>query len=142
MHPVPDTAPHPTADDVVAMFRRIHRDGPTRHADELGELADAAGRLGADPPLVALVTDRSAPDEIRIRAVARLARQWPSLVAAATVADPGFAGTLAALLARWNAHHDLRAVGADVADLAESRRAVDAARRAHITARQPLRSTG
>lgn len=128
----------PSVDEITALFRRIHRDGLAAHAAELEALAAAASRLGADRPLVGLLTDTAAPDEIRIRAVARLVNEWPSL----TVGDPWFTRTLEALLARWNAHQDLRAAGAGVAELAASRSEVDRARRAHLATRRPLRPTG
>ncbi len=129
------TPPIPTTDAVVDLYRAVDRDGLAAHTSRIEEFRLAAEHLGADAPLVGLLRDPTAPDAIRVRAIARLASRWQELTAT-TVDEPVFARTFAALLARWNAHQDLRAVGADTADLAASRRRLDGVRREHAAARR------
>jgi hypothetical protein len=123
-----------TADDVVELARAVVRDGVSTHAEALSNLGGAAASVGADPVLIRLLDDRTAPDAVRARAVARLARQWP---VAAGATESGAAATFCQLLARWNAHQDLRSSdGADVAELSASRWRLDDVRRAHRAARR------
>lgn len=134
-HHSPDATTIPAPDAVVALYRAVQRDGLAAHGDRLEQLRLAAADVGADAPLVHLIRDPTAPDAIRIRAIARLANQWSDLTAP-TVDGSVVARTFAALLARWNAHQDLRAAGAGPAELSISRRELDGARRAHRAARR------
>ncbi len=128
----------PTDDEVVELYRAVARDGLRAHSDRLARLARAAEHVGAEPALVRLLGDRTAPDAIRTRAVARLARQWPTLTATVDAGD-----TFRELLARWNAHQDLRSSGhVEIAELATSRSRLDRVRLAHRAARRAPAAVG
>lgn len=59
--------------DLTELGTNIARYGLARHEAELADVARRAQAIGAAPAIVSLLTDRSAPDVVRTRALARVA---------------------------------------------------------------------
>lgn len=68
--------------DPTAIARQVATFGLDRSEPELAALAQHAMRLGVLPAIVSLLTDRSAPEVARERAVARISAAIVALPAA------------------------------------------------------------
>jgi hypothetical protein len=59
-----------TDEQIDRLGHAVEADGPAPHGDALRDVAHLAGRAGADETVLAVLTDRAAPEVVRARALA------------------------------------------------------------------------
>ena len=118
----------PSTEDLARLGASIHDHGFRPNEQQLTDIAFLGRQVRPDWVVLDVVTDRAYPDVVRARALSRLSADWESIRLELETFRARFEADLDALLARWNAHQDLRLAGADVSELVDSRSRLDTLR--------------
>lgn len=118
----------PRTEDLARLGASIHEHGFGTNEQQLTDVTLMARQVRPDWAVLEVVADRSYPEVVRARALSRLSADWESIRLELEAFRARFEADLENLLARWNAHQDLRRGGAPVAELADSRSRLDAVR--------------
>lgn len=118
----------PSTEDLARLGASIHDHGLRPNEQQLTDIALLARQVRPDWAVLDVVADRAYPEVVRARALSRLTADWDSIRRELETFRARFEADLEGLLARWNAHEDLRRSGAPIADLADSRSRLDAIR--------------
>lgn len=121
----------PTQTDLSDLGVRLAHEGFGPHESAVAEVVTHARHLCAPAGIIALVGNNKTATNLRSRAFDRLTRDWASLRQAAISRERASLDTeIDSLLETWNKHQDLRAGKASIAELFESRLALDEQRAA------------
>jgi|GEM_PF-4801987 len=115
--------PHPSRADLAALGAAIAAAGFGAHETAVARVIELADNAGLYPGSVAVLTDASATDTLRLRAFDTLARHWGE-ISESNAQNHKFRA-FDRLLAHWNQHQELRSSADDVGALWSSRRKLD-----------------
>ncbi|MDH4279748.1 MAG: hypothetical protein OEZ14_08790 [Acidimicrobiia bacterium] len=118
----------PSTEDLARLGASIHDHGFRPNEQQLTDIAILARQVRPDWVVLDVATDRAYPDVVRARALSRLSADWQSIRLELETFRARFEADLDALLARWNAHQDLRLAGAHIPELVDSRSRLDTLR--------------
>lgn len=118
----------PSTEDLARLGASIHDHGFRPNEEQLTDITLLAQQVRPDWVVLEVVANRAYPEVVRARALSRLSADWESIRLELEAFRARFEADLEALLARWNAHQDLRRAGAAVSQLVDSRSRLDTLR--------------
>lgn len=117
----------PTGAEINRLGRALAGEGLAAHEAELERIARLADRTGTVRAAAGVLRDRTANETVRLRAFATIAQAW-SRIRPAAARWSAFDREFDRLAEQATAHHELRRSGGALADLLDSRLALDGMR--------------